>query len=45
MSVNINDWKVEDLAFWKEKGSKIATRNILISIPSLLLAFAVWIMW
>ena len=45
MAINIKNWDVEDPIFWKEKGSKIAIRNILVSIPALLLAFAVWIMW
>jgi len=45
MQINLKNWDVEDPTFWKEKGSKIALRNILVSIPALLLAFAVWIMW
>ncbi len=45
MSINIENWNVEDDNFWKEKGKRIATRNLWISIPALLLAFAVWIMW
>lgn len=43
--VNINDWRVEDKKFWDTEGKKIAYRNLLISIPALLLAFAVWMMW
>ena len=42
---NIAEWKVEDSRFWKEVGSGVARRNLWISIPCLLLAFAVWIMW
>jgi NNP family nitrate/nitrite transporter-like MFS transporter len=45
MSTNIKDWNVEDESFWNSMGKKIATRNLWISIPALLLAFAVWIMW
>jgi len=45
MKSNIEIWNVEDAKFWKETGSKIATRNLWISIPSLLLAFSIWIMW
>jgi NNP family nitrate/nitrite transporter-like MFS transporter len=45
MPVNIKDWNVEDESFWNSKGKKIATKNLWISIPALLLAFAVWIMW
>lgn len=45
MSVNIANWNVEDEKFWLKTGKKIANRNLWISIPTLLLAFAVWIMW
>jgi MFS transporter, NNP family, nitrate/nitrite transporter len=45
MSTNIEKWDVEDEGFWKATGKKIATKNLWISIPALLLAFAVWIMW
>jgi NNP family nitrate/nitrite transporter-like MFS transporter len=45
MKTNIENWNVEDLTFWKETGNKIARRNLWISIPALLLAFSVWIMW
>lgn len=45
MSVNIKNWNVEDERFWESTGKKIATKNLWISIPALLLAFAVWIMW
>ncbi|MHB1372878.1 MAG: MFS transporter [Thauera sp.] len=44
-SVDIADWRPEDEAFWKEKGARIANRNLWISIPSLLCGFAVWLMW
>ncbi|HED07482.1 MAG TPA: NarK/NasA family nitrate transporter [Ignavibacteria bacterium] len=43
--INISDWRVEDEQFWDSSGKKIATKNLWISIPALLLAFAVWIMW
>lgn len=43
--INLSVWDVEDNNFWNLKGKKIATRNLWISIPALLLAFAVWIMW
>ncbi len=45
MSVNIKDWNVEDEGFWKSTGKKIANKNLSSSIPALLLAFSVWIMW
>ena len=44
-SADIADWDVEDNAFWESKGRKIASRNLWISIPSLLCGFAVWLMW
>lgn len=45
MKINIENWNVEDEGFWKSTGNKIAKRNLWISIPALLLAFSVWIMW
>lgn len=39
------DWRPEDATFWADKGRAIARRNLLISIPCLLLAFAVWMVW
>ena len=41
----IHDWRPEDPAFWGASGKKTATRNLWISIPALLLAFAVWMVW
>jgi len=41
----IEDWRPEDPAFWDTKGRAIARRNLWISIPSLLLSFAVWMVW
>jgi MFS transporter, NNP family, nitrate/nitrite transporter len=43
--VNIKDWNVEDESFWNSTGKKIANRNLWSSIPALLLAFSIWIMW
>jgi NNP family nitrate/nitrite transporter-like MFS transporter len=45
MPVNIKKWDVEDTVFWESRGKSIANKNLWISIPALLLAFAVWIMW
>jgi MFS transporter, NNP family, nitrate/nitrite transporter len=42
---DIQDWRPEDEAFWAATGSRIANRNLWISIPSLLCGFAVWLMW
>jgi len=41
----IHDWRPEDPHFWGSIGKQIATRNLWISIPALLLAFAVWMVW
>jgi NNP family nitrate/nitrite transporter-like MFS transporter len=38
-------WNAEDAAFWAREGRAIATRNLWISIPALVLAFAVWMLW
>ena len=38
-------WDPDDDAFWERDGKRIAYRNLWISIPNLLLAFAVWIYW
>ena len=38
-------WNPEDQNFWEKIGKKIATRNLWISIPALLLSFAVWMVW
>ncbi|MDP6962787.1 MAG: antiporter [Planctomycetota bacterium] len=42
---DIEKWEVEDPTFWETSGKKVATRNLWISIPSLLVGFAVWLMW
>ncbi len=41
----IADWRPEDRTFWEDKGRAIARRNLWISIPALLLSFAVWMVW
>lgn len=45
MSKVITHWQPEDPQFWQQTGKKIATRNLWISIPALLLAFAIWQVW
>ncbi|MEX0645085.1 MAG: NarK family nitrate/nitrite MFS transporter, partial [Parvularculaceae bacterium] len=45
LSPVIEDWRPENEAFWEEKGRHIANRNLWLSIPALLLAFAVWMVW
>ena len=39
----ITDWRPEDPAFWQQRG--IASRNLWISVPCLLLAFCVWMLF
>ena len=39
------NWNPEDPTFWKVEGKKHARRNLWISVPALLLAFAVWQIW
>jgi len=41
----LTDWHPEDAEFWKSSGRRIARRNLWISIPALLLAFSVWMVW
>ena len=41
----ITHWNPEDPAFWKRSGQRIAARNLWLSIPALMLAFAVWMVW
>ena len=41
----IEDWRPEDSSFWDQTGRRIARRNLWISIPALLLAFSVWMVW
>ncbi len=45
LKINIDHWDVEDDNFWELTGKKIAICNLLISIPALLLAFSIWLMW
>ncbi|MBI3485073.1 MAG: antiporter [Acidobacteria bacterium] len=41
----ITRWEPEDQAFWEGTGKGIAIRNLVISVPCLLCAFAVWSYW
>lgn len=45
MARDLVGWNPEDQAQWAERGSKIANRNLWISIPCLLCGFAVWLYW
>jgi MFS transporter, NNP family, nitrate/nitrite transporter len=41
----LRDWRPEDETFWNETGRGIAIRNLIFSMPPLLLSFAVWMVW
>src|SRR3989338_4085182 len=45
MAINIQNWDIEDQAFWDAQGKKVAFRNLILSIPCLFLAFSVWMIW
>lgn len=45
MSHVITRWEPEDDRFWQESGRRIARRNLLISIPCLMLGFIVAALW
>ncbi len=42
---SLSHWDVEDDAFWTGGGKKVAVQNLIVSIPNLLCAFAVWLYW
>ncbi len=41
----LTDWNPENVDFWNKTGQRIARRNLWISIPCLLLSFAIWMVW
>jgi NNP family nitrate/nitrite transporter-like MFS transporter len=41
----IQNWQPEDTEFWQQRGQAIASRNLWISVPCLLLAFCVWMLF
>lgn len=45
MSHYLADWNPEDNVYWNTKGKYIANRNLIVSIPCLLLSFSVWFIW
>jgi len=45
MGKDLRNWNPEDAAWWNATGAAIARRNLWISIPSLLVGFAVWLYW
>jgi MFS transporter, NNP family, nitrate/nitrite transporter len=42
---NLKSWSPEDPAAWESGGSRTAWRNLAVSVPSLLVAFSVWMFW
>jgi len=45
MGPTLEDWRPDDPEFWETTGHRVANRNLWISIPCLLLAFSVWMVW
>ena len=45
MPRTLTEWQPEEAVFWADKGRAVARRNLWISIPALLLAFSVWMVW
>jgi len=41
----IEEWEPEDETFWREKGERIATRNLVFSILSEHIGFSIWSLW
>ncbi|WP_110875967.1 NarK family nitrate/nitrite MFS transporter [Franconibacter helveticus] len=41
----LTDWRPEDSTFWERQGYRTARRNLWISVPCLLLAFCVWMLF
>ncbi len=44
-SAKLTDWDIERAEFWERTGKAIAVRNLVVSIPCLLFAFAIWLYW
>lgn len=44
-SAVLSRWEPENPEFWRETGQRVAYRNLAISIPALMLAFSVWMLW
>lgn len=45
LGTKIDRWEPENPEFWETTGKTVAFRNLWISIPCLLCAFAVWLYW
>jgi NNP family nitrate/nitrite transporter-like MFS transporter len=44
-AVTTSPWNPEDSVFWEQTAKRLAYRNLCISVPCLLCAFAVWSYW
>ena len=44
-STVLTRWEPENATFWRDRGERIAYRNLWISIPALMLAFVIWMLW
>jgi NNP family nitrate/nitrite transporter-like MFS transporter len=44
-SHSLRYWEPEDQEFWSSRGRYIARRNLWVSTASLMLSFAVWMIW
>ncbi|HEY1181649.1 MAG TPA: NarK family nitrate/nitrite MFS transporter [Rhodocyclaceae bacterium] len=38
-------WEPENATFWQAQGARVANRNLWLSIPALMLAFSIWMLW
>jgi len=45
MAAQLTYWEPEDRSFWDREGARVARRNLAVSVPALILAFAVWMVW
>lgn len=41
----LSRWEPDNPGFWKQTGARVANRNLWISIPALMLAFSIWMLW
>lgn len=41
----LTHWEPENPSFWRATGQSVAYRNLWISIPALMIAFAIWSLW
>ena len=41
----IYDWDPEDETFWRERGARVARRNLTFSILAEYIGFSIWTMW